>query len=135
MKLFQDCEIVRQHLRGHTAVTIVGPRAVTADEAAALLAEFADSFGTRHFPSYFSGDGWQDLQAKGPLAARFSFDEQDGIVTVDGNKFAAEVFDSLAEPTPADQWLRVVSTEGGVVTMERKSSSDIGKKPAKKERA
>lgn len=61
MKLFTDCEIVRHHLRGHTAVVIVGARAATVDEGVALLAEFADSFGTTQRPMYFSKDGWQQL--------------------------------------------------------------------------
>jgi len=63
MKLFHDCEIVRQHLRGHTAVVVVGNRAVTAAEGASLRAEFIASFGTRLVPMYFSKDGWQTLDA------------------------------------------------------------------------
>lgn len=63
MKLFQDCEISRQHLRGHAAVVIVGNRAVTAAEAASLRAEFIGSFGTKLVPMYFSKDGWQSLDA------------------------------------------------------------------------
>ncbi len=61
MKLFEDCEIVHQHLRGSTAVVIVGNRAIKPDEAAALLGEFKASFGDRHTPIYFSADGWQQL--------------------------------------------------------------------------
>lgn len=71
MKLFTDCEIVRHHLRGNTAVVIVGDRAVTDEEGAALLAEFADSFGTTHRPVYFSKDGWQGLP-EAPKAAKKS---------------------------------------------------------------
>lgn len=61
MKLFEDCEIVRQHLRGATAVVIVGDRALVGDEGAALLEEFKASFGERHTPIYFSAEGWQPL--------------------------------------------------------------------------
>lgn len=61
MKLFQDCEIHRWHLRGQTAVAIVGSRRATSEELAALAAEFRDSFGDRHVPIYFSAEGWQDM--------------------------------------------------------------------------
>lgn len=77
MKLFQDCEIVRQHLRGHVAVTIVGSRAATDDELASLAAEFVASFGRQHTPMYFSGGGWQAIklqpaQESAPEVARKS---------------------------------------------------------------
>jgi hypothetical protein len=41
---------------------IVGDRALSDAEGAALLAEFVDSFGTTNKPVYFSREGWQILK-------------------------------------------------------------------------
>lgn len=62
MKLFENCEILRHHVRGDTAVVIAGDRAVTPAEGAALLVEYANSFGSAAKPIYFSRDGWQMLE-------------------------------------------------------------------------
>jgi hypothetical protein len=63
MDLFKDCEIQRMHLRGSPVVLIVGDRAATAQEGAALLAQYAASFGhSTAAPAYVSRDGWQLLK-------------------------------------------------------------------------
>jgi hypothetical protein len=63
MDLFKDCEIQRMHLRGSPVVLIVGDRAVSADEGAELLAQYAASFGrSTAVPAYVSSDGWQLLK-------------------------------------------------------------------------
>jgi hypothetical protein len=63
MDLFKDCEIQRMHLRGTPVALIVGDRAVSAEEGAALLAQYAASFGrSTAVPAYVSPDGWQLLK-------------------------------------------------------------------------
>ena len=65
MDLFKDCEIQRMHLRGSPVVLIVGDRAVSTDEGAELLAQYAASFGrSTAAPAYVSRDGWQLLKAQ-----------------------------------------------------------------------
>lgn len=65
MRLFGECEVVRSHWRGCNAAVIVGPRAITPEESAALLAEWRASFGDTLTPAYHSRDGWQVLDGKG----------------------------------------------------------------------
>jgi hypothetical protein len=70
MDLFKDCEIQRMHLRGSPVVLIVGDRAVSADEGAELLAQYAASFGrSTAVPAYVSSDGWQLLKGAERRAA------------------------------------------------------------------
>lgn len=63
MDLFKDCEIQRMYLRGSTVALIVGDRAVSAEEGAELLAQYAASFGrSTSMPAYVSREGWQLLK-------------------------------------------------------------------------
>jgi hypothetical protein len=59
MKL-QDCETMQLHIRGVSAVVLIGSRAVTGAEGAALLAEYDQAYGANARPVvFFSKDGWQ----------------------------------------------------------------------------
>lgn len=129
MKLFLDCEVMRHHWRGANAAVIVGDRAITTEEGESLMRQFSQSFGSGLTPAYLSPDGWQMLggaaTAAGPLESRFQFDEQNGLVLVDGLKIASPMFDALGKPTPAGRWLRVVAVEGGVITMESQTIEQL----------
>ncbi len=68
MKL-ANCEIFHHCIRGTNTVFIYGDRALTAEEAQALAAEYAETFGPFKAPAFVSPDGWQLLQAAEAKAA------------------------------------------------------------------
>lgn len=51
------------------------------------------------------------------IVEQIAVDEGNGIITIFGQKFAAELLESLSEPTPAGRWFRVTSTDGFVITV------------------
>jgi hypothetical protein len=70
MKL-QDCETMQLHIRGVSAVVLIGDRAVTGAEAAALLAEYDAAYGHNARPLvYFSKEGWQTPQRAKPSESK-----------------------------------------------------------------
>lgn len=88
MDLFKDCEIQRMHLRGSPVVLIVGDRAVSAEEGAELLAQYAASFGrSTSMPAYVSRDGWQLLK---PQSKRQAASAETTVVAGDMNTVAPE---------------------------------------------
>jgi hypothetical protein len=112
MHLFADCEIVRGHWRGTNAVLIVGDRAVTPEEARALLAQFAASFGPDQTPVYFSRDGWQFIAQTpfadgGYLGAKVGRLGEPGVVHSEMvvSQDAAEQLAKWAQIPPADEVL------------------------------
>lgn len=116
-----DCEISHRVMRGHIVVTLFGAHALAADELAALRAEYETVHGPGVVPCYVSPEGWQALgDVPGPLAARFEFDEAEAIVLIDGLKVSAEFVDQWTSVTPEGHWFRVVSTDDGRITVERR---------------
>lgn len=71
-----ECEVAHRHMRGHNAIFIFGPRALSADEAAALGAEYTASYGAGHRPAYCSPGGWQLLYPAPVIASHPVADEQ-----------------------------------------------------------
>lgn len=120
MKL-SDCEISHRVMRGHIVVTLFGAHALAADELAALRAEYEAVHGPGVVPCYVSPDGWQALDdVPGPLASRFVFDEAEGVVLVNGLSVAAEFVQQWTAVTPDGQWFRVISTDNGRISVERR---------------
>lgn len=65
MKL-ADCEISHSVMRGNVVVFIYGVRALSDEERADLLQQYASAYGAVTTPGYVSPDGWQDLKAAAP---------------------------------------------------------------------
>lgn len=57
------------------------------------------------------------------LASGFdiSFDVDLQVLTINGFRYAASLFDKLHQPTPEGIWLRITSTDGGVITLEQRT--------------
>lgn len=126
MDLLQDCEVITLAPRGHAAAVLVGPRRLNADELAALLQQYgshAAAGALLPLPAYWSPDGWQDpsavyVSAEGALSRRLVVDDAADLITIDGCRVAGEALSAFTRPTPAGEWLRVVSTDGGVIVVE-----------------
>lgn len=50
-----------------------------------------------------------------PLSELVVIDDANDVVRINGAAVAGEVFQQLAEPTPAGRWYRTVSVEGTIV--------------------
>ena len=133
MKL-QDCEMTHRVVRGHPVAFVCGERALSEEEAASLKAQFVAAYGPVQVPAYVSPAGWQMLDAPsaGPLQSRFKFDEAGEEVMIDGKRVSAHLLDGFTKPTADGLWLRIVSVEGGVITVESKRESDFAPAAAAK---
>lgn len=120
MKL-SDCEISHRVVRGTVVVFLFGARALSAEECVSLLWQYEDAHGPGVVPAYVSPDGWQVLDAApGPLASRFVFDEAQELVLIDGLAVSAEFVQQWTAVTPEGQWFRVVATDNGHITVQRR---------------
>ena len=110
-----ECEVAHRHVRGINAIFIFGARALSADECAALAAEYAESYGPGLAPGYCSPDGWQQLgpQQHGPLASRFEFDEAAEVISIDGVRVSAEFVGQFIKPSSPGRWFRVDAGDHG----------------------
>lgn len=121
MDLFKDCEIQRMHLRGHAVVLIVGDRAVSAQEGAELLAQYAASFGrSTSVPAYVSRDGWQLLNGRAKRQAETDAVEpasntpESATQAVESDSKGPESGTKPAEPeTPARPVIHAQHKKGG----------------------
>lgn len=60
-----------------------------------------------------------------PLSERVQIDDAKNLLIVDGLRFAAELFDGLSIVTPPGRLLRVISVDGGVVTIQAFDGDDV----------
>lgn len=102
MKL-TDCEVSHRHIRGHNVAFLFGPRALSDDERAELLAEWHKAYGPDATPAYASPAGWQVL-AEVEFAEAGSFVAKDiaRIFDVDESTLVSGDGGQSADETPAE---------------------------------